>query len=253
MISLYYNFHIACMLMQIIYLWSILLELSHPRFKFFLFLNSPHIFAFLCFIHPLRVLVEVFKVLCNDWYGQREDQHPGCRTDSAHQLAKAGGGRNVSVAHGGHGDDAVVDGRGDGGEARLLVQLYVVAETADDETGDAHEEDEQPELLVAVLEGVGDGLETRGVPGQLQHPGQLEDPEDLQDVVDAARRGASAVRSRGRGGGDFALLGREESIAEVTLKEERHEERQDGENIDDVEAIREKLTLGWSSSKSENR
>ena len=98
--------------MQIINLWSSLLELSHPSFKFFLFLNSPHIFAFLSFILPLSVLVEVFKVLCNDRNGQREDEDScGC-TDSSHQLTKAGGGRNVPVAHSGHGDDAVVDGCG---------------------------------------------------------------------------------------------------------------------------------------------
>ena len=57
------------------------------------------------------------------------------------------GGVDVPVAHGGHGDDAVVDGGGDGGEAGVVVQLNEVAETADDEAGDAHQEHQQGQLL----------------------------------------------------------------------------------------------------------
>ena len=100
-----------------------------------------------------------------------------------------------------------------------------------------------------MLEGVGDGLETRGVAGQFEDPGQLEDPEDLQEVVDAARGGSSGVRSRARAGG--RLLGLQEVSLEISLKEERDEERQDGENINDIEAVGQELTLGWSSSEPE--
>ena len=68
---------------------------------------------------------------------------------------------NVSVANGGHGDDTVVNGGGDGGEARVIVGvgLNVVAEAPNEEAGDAHQEDQQTKLLVAVLQSVGDSLQ----------------------------------------------------------------------------------------------
>ena len=72
---------------------------------------------------------------------------------------------NIPVSHSGHGNDAVVDGRGDGGEARVVVRvrLNVIAETTNQETGDAHQEDQQTKLLVTVLQSVGDGLQARRV------------------------------------------------------------------------------------------
>ena len=74
---------------------------------------------------------------------------------------------NVPISDCSHGNDAVVDGGGDGGKAGVIVRvrLDVVAETPDQKTGDSHQEHEETKLLVAVLQGVGDGLETRGVSG----------------------------------------------------------------------------------------
>ena len=56
-------------------------------------------------------------------------------------------GVDVTVAHSGHGDDAVVDGGGDWAEARVIAQLYEVAEAAEDEACDSHEEHQQGQLL----------------------------------------------------------------------------------------------------------
>ncbi len=66
---------------------------------------------------------------------------------------------DVTVADGGHGDDDPVEGGGDGGEARVLVLLYEIGEAAEDEAGDADEEDKETQLLVAVLERVRDRLD----------------------------------------------------------------------------------------------
>ena len=49
-------------------------------------------------------------------------------------------GVDVSVSDSGHGDNAVIDGGGDGGEAWVIAQLYEVAEAAEDEARDTHQE-----------------------------------------------------------------------------------------------------------------
>ena len=71
-----------------------------------------------------------------------------------------GGGVDVPVADGGHGDHHPVEGRGDGGEPGVLLDLDEVGEAGEDEATDADQEDQKAELLVAVLESVGDRLET---------------------------------------------------------------------------------------------
>jgi hypothetical protein len=66
---------------------------------------------------------------------------------------------DVTIADSGHGDDDPVEGGGDGSEARVLVLLYEIGEAAEDEPGDADEEDKETQLLVAVLERVRDRLD----------------------------------------------------------------------------------------------
>ena len=58
-------------------------------------------------------------------------------------------GVDVSVANGGHGDDAVVNGSGNWSKAGVISQLYEVTEAAEDEAGDAHQEHKQGQLLIA--------------------------------------------------------------------------------------------------------
>ena len=62
--------------------------------------------------------------------------------------------------HRGHGDDNPVEGSGDGGEPGVLLDLDEIGEAGEDEAADADQEDKESELLVAVLESVGDSLET---------------------------------------------------------------------------------------------
>ena len=57
-------------------------------------------------------------------------------------------GIDVSVAHSGHGNDTVVDCSGNWSEAGVIAQLYEVAEAAEDEAGDAHQEHQQGQLLI---------------------------------------------------------------------------------------------------------
>ena len=67
---------------------------------------------------------------------------------------------DVPITHSGHGDHHPVEGRGDGGEPGVLLDLDEVGEAGEDEATDADQEDQKAELLVAVLESVGDRLET---------------------------------------------------------------------------------------------
>ena len=78
---------------------------------------------------------------------------------------------------------------GDGGVLRvLLLSLQEVAEGGEEEPGDADEEKQQAEFLVAVGESEGDALKAGGVSGQLEYPRQLEDAEDLDDILQSAWR-----------------------------------------------------------------
>ena len=67
---------------------------------------------------------------------------------------------DVPIPDGRHGDHHPVEGRGDGGEPGVLLDLDEVGEAGEDEAADADQEDQESELLVAVLESVGDSLET---------------------------------------------------------------------------------------------
>ena len=97
--------------------------------------------------------------------------------------------------------------------------LREVDEAGEHQDAHGHEEDEQPELLVAVGEGVGDGLEAGGVSRQLEDPEHSQDSEHgdrLPDVlyvllVLALRRGLQHDHS--------------------------HEEREDGEQVDNVHEV----------------
>ena len=61
-------------------------------------------------------------------------------------LAQSGAGENVPVAHGGHRDHHPVDAGRNGGEARVLVLLYEVAEAGEGEAGNENEHEHQAEL-----------------------------------------------------------------------------------------------------------
>ena len=131
------------------------------------------------------IFVKFFKVSRDDRDGQGEDEDPGHCTHAPEQLAQPSGGGDVTVTHRGHRHHHPVDPSGDGGEAGGGADLNEVGEGGEYQAADGDEEDEQPELLHAVLQGVGDGLQAGGVARQLENSGQLEDLEDLQDVLQA--------------------------------------------------------------------
>ena len=85
------------------------------------------------------------------------EQNPKIR-ESNQSLFRTCDREDVPVADGGHGDNDPVEGGGDGGEARVLVLLNEVGQAAEDQPRDADQEDEEAQLLVAVLQRVGDGL-----------------------------------------------------------------------------------------------
>ena len=85
------------------------------------------------------------------------EQNPKIR-ESNQSLFRTCDWEDVPVANGGHGDNDPVEGGGDGGEARVLVLLNEVGQAAEDQPRDADQEDEEAQLLVAVLQRVGDGL-----------------------------------------------------------------------------------------------
>ena len=127
--------------------------------------------------------MEFLEVAGDDGDGEREDEDSGDGTHGAHQLAQAGDGEDVAIANSGHCDHHPVKGRRDGSESGVFFYLNEVAEAGEDEAADTDKEDEETELLVALLECVDNSLESRRVSRQLEDSGQLEDAEDLEDVV----------------------------------------------------------------------
>ena len=111
------------------------------------------------------LLVELLKVLGDDGDGKGHDEDARDRAEGPDQLAKTCGGGHVAVADGGHGDHHPVEGVGDGRVLRLLLlPLDEVAQGGEEEAGDADEENEKAELLVTVLQGEGNRLQTGGMP-----------------------------------------------------------------------------------------
>ena len=104
------------------------------------------------------VFVELLEVGGNDGDGKGEDEDPGHGAHAPEELAKPRGGGDVSVPHGRHGHHHPVDPGRYGGQAWGGSDLDEVGEGGKDEAADGDEEDEEAELLHAVLQGVGDGL-----------------------------------------------------------------------------------------------
>ena len=65
---------------------------------------------------------------------------------------------NVPVSNSRHGDDHPVEGRGDGGEAGVLVNLNEVRQTCKDEAADTNKEDQKTKFFVTILKCVSNGL-----------------------------------------------------------------------------------------------
>jgi len=135
--------------------------------------------ALLRFVFLLLVLVESFKISCNNRNRQRENKHSGNGAHCSNKFSEACDGGNITVADSCHGDNHPVEGSGDGSEARVLINLNEIAETGEDETADADKKDEQAKFFVAVLKSIGNSLEARRMTSKLENPGKFEDSKDL--------------------------------------------------------------------------
>ncbi len=122
----------------------------------------------------------------------------------------------------------------------LLVLLCKVAEAGKDEDAHGQEEHEEAELLVAVLQGEGDGLEAGGVARQLEDAHDPHDAEDLDDPADVVEGGARLrgghLRRRCRG------RGQRHRLRLVAHKEEGDVVGEDGEDVHHVHGA-----LSWQS------
>ena len=114
-------------------------------------------FPFGSFLLLVLLHVELLEVLGDDGDGQRHDEDPGDGAQGPDELPEAGGGVDIPVAHRGHGDHHPVERVGDGGVLGVhLLPLDEVAEGREEEARDADEQDQEPELLVAVPQSEGD-------------------------------------------------------------------------------------------------
>ena len=115
------------------------------------------------------VIVELSKIVDNNWNGKSHHEDPRNSTAGSNELPQSGGGVDVPVAHRGHGDDRPPEGGGDGGEPRvLLVLLGKVTEGGEDENTHGQEQHQQAEFFVTILQCEGYGLEACRMPRNIQ-------------------------------------------------------------------------------------
>ena len=86
---------------------------------------------------------------------------------------------DVPVAYGGHRDHHPVDAGRNGGEARVLVLLYEVAEAGEGEAGNEDEHQHEAKFPEALSDCVHYRLEAGRVTTQLEDSGELKYSEHL--------------------------------------------------------------------------
>ena len=179
--------------------------------------------------------------LTNNGNRQGHDQHARngatCTNDLAHPRNRG----HVTITDGGHGNDRPPEGGRNGREGGAgLLLLGKVAQRRKDQDSHSQEEHEQAQLLVAVFEGEGDGLEARGMPRQLENSHDTHDPEHLDDSTDVVEGGPALLLlfSVGKSGaGSLFGGGGDERLGVDALglhQEERHVVRQDGQYVNHV-------------------
>ena len=110
---------------------------------------------------PDLVLVELGEVVDDDGDGQGNDEDAANTAEDADALADRGLGHNVAVAHSGHGDGRPPEGVRDALELfPVPLALCKEGETGEDEDAHRDEHEQQAELLVGVLDGEPQALET---------------------------------------------------------------------------------------------
>ena len=155
--------------------------------------------------------------------GRGNHQHPCDTTQTSHYLPQQSLWVDVTVAHRGHGDGGPPEGGGDAGElGGVLVLLGEEDQAGEDHDAHGQEEDEQAQLVVAPPQCEAQGLQARGVAGQLQDPQYPHDPEDLDHAPHVLELQHALV---GLGQEDGDVVG------------------QDGQQVDDVQRALEELPL----------
>ena len=128
----------------------------------------------------LGLLVQLVEGVHDDGDGERDDQHPADGAGGAAQLPEPGARRDVAVAYGGHRDDGPVQRRRHRDElVRVGVLLHHEGEAREDEHAHDHDEAQQAELLVRVLQRGAESLESGDVATQPEYP---QDPHDAEDL-----------------------------------------------------------------------
>ena len=180
---------------------------------------------------PDLVLVELREVVDDDGDGEGDDEDSADTADQTDTLARQRGGVHVTVTHSGHGDGRPPEGGWNAGERSLLhLSLGEVAEAGEDEDPHGDEHEQQAELLVAVSDGEAETLQSGGMSGELQDPEDPEDPEDLNDSL------------------DILVL----ALLHLVLHEEEGDVvREDGEDVNDVEASLDEGPLVTGSKEPE--
>ena len=176
-------------------------------------------------LSPDLVLVELGEVVNDDGDGEGNDQDAADAAHQADTLAQEGLRHHVAVTHCGHRDGRPPERGGDGGEGGVgHLPLREVAERGEDEHPHGHEHEQQPQFLVAVPDGEAQALESGGVAGQLQDPQDPHHPEGLHHPL------------------DILVL----TLAKLIWgfhQEQRNVVREDGEDVDDVQAALEEGPL----------
>ena len=91
------------------------------------------------------------ELIANNRYGQGDDENSKSSTDRPDSSAQESGRGQISIAHGGHGDQSPPVGIQHRHETRLfLVILKDVDQRGEDKDSHEEEEEQHPQLSVAV-------------------------------------------------------------------------------------------------------
>lgn len=167
-----------------------------------------------------------------DW--ESHQQNPTQDTAQGYHLSRDATRHHVSIANSGHGDHSPPVAGGDACEFLLGSQfaLSQVHQRWEECHGDAKEEQEQPELPGAPAHSEPQRLQPQRVPCQPHHVQDAQSPQEAQHqahsfqvLVPSSPTGLAAVFCGG------------------CIHNERDIERQDGQDVDDVEWGFQKSTL----------
>ena len=180
--------------------------------------------------------------------GKRHDEDAAQDAGQRHYLSGDAARHHVTVAHRSHGDNGPPVGRWDAAEAVLRVRggkrrqlaLRQMDQRREEGHGHADEQQQQAELPHAALHGQAQRLQAQRVASQPHH---VQDPQGPQQPQDQAQ----FVQVASAGAHDDLLPG---LISDVD--DQGHVEREDGDDVDDVEGAASEGQLALGVDKSQN-